>query len=568
MIFKMGKKKKKILAAVAWPYVNGDIHIGHLAGYLFPADIYARFNRLIGNEVLMVSGSDCYGTPITLEADKRGIRPEDIVAEYHEKNKRLFQETLKLSFDIYTKTTTENHHGLVRDTFVRLAGKGFIFRDTANQYYSESERRFLPDRYVEGKCPKCGYEEARSDQCDKCGLLFEQGELLNPRSKVSGTPVILRPSEHYFLDWPKLEPFLKEYIDSKRDWRPWVLNETKGWLDNGLRPRAITRDIDWGVPIPTDRLPEDLRIEGAEHKRIYVWFEAVMGYLSATIEWAKINKKDWKEWWYGEDLLHAYFMGKDNLVFHTLFWPGELHGYDERIHLPDKPFVNQFLNLEGRKFSKSRGITIDSEYIVRTYGLDPVRFYLASINPESADTNFAWDDFVAKVNDVLIGNFGNFINRTLTLAEGVDLDGVGVDKEVEEKILATFGRAEECLSGGSFRDYLNTILELSDFGNKYLSGHEPWKIKKTNPEEFRRVIKNALFLVEALHIVSAPLLPETSGKISDMLGVSPVAQWPITRVVEHISETLKRAKISEAAPLFQKIDPEVAEKERSRLSSN
>ena len=293
-----------------------------------------------------------------------------------------------------------------------------------------------------------------------------------------------------------------------------------------------------------------------------------MGYLSATIEWAKENKKDWKEWWYGDNLTHAYFMGKDNLVFHTLFWPGQLHGYDERIHLPDLPLVNQFLNLEGRKFSKSRGITIDSEYIVKTYGLDPVRFYLTSIMPESADTNFAWDDFVAKVNDVLIGNFGNFINRTLTLAEGIDFKGLKIDKEVEKKILGTFGEAEKHLSGGGFRDYLDEILELSDFGNKYLSRHEPWKIKNTNPEEFRRVMKNALFLVEALHIVSAPLLPETSEKISNMLGVPPITRWPSTRAIEHISGILKKAKAGKTAPLFQKIDPAVAEKERSKLSQS
>ncbi|MEK7077069.1 MAG: class I tRNA ligase family protein, partial [Patescibacteria group bacterium] len=259
----------KVLVAVAWPYVNGDIHIGHLAGYLLPADIYARFNRFLGNAVLMVSGSDCYGTPITLEADKRGVRPEDIVEEYHEKNKRLFLETLNLSFDIYTKTTTKNHQQVVQDFFVRLIEKGLIFKDTARQYYSESERRFLPDRYVEGTCPKCGYEGARSDQCDKCGALLDPGELLNPRSKPNGAAVILKLTEHYFLDWPKLEPFLRKFVAGQKGWREWVLHETEGWLRGGLKPRAITRDIDWGIPIPTDRLPENLRFEGAEHKRIF-----------------------------------------------------------------------------------------------------------------------------------------------------------------------------------------------------------------------------------------------------------------------------------------------------------
>lgn len=567
--YELVMKNNKVLVAVAWPYVNGDIHIGHLAGYLLPADIYARFNRLLGNEVLMVSGSDCYGTPITIEADKRRVSPAEIVKEYHERNRGLFFDTLNLSFDIYTKTTTENHHKIVQDFFVGLVEKDLVFKKETNQYFSEKEKRFLPDRYVEGTCPKCGYKEARSDQCDRCGSLLEQGELLSPRSKTDGVPIVLKSTEHYFLDWPKLTSFLEGYVASREDWRDWVLNETKGWLKEGLKPRAITRDIEWGVPIPTDRLPKNLRIEGSEHKRIYVWFEAVIGYLSATVEWATINGREWRDFWYGGDITHSYFMGKDNLVFHTLFWPGELYGYADNIHLPDQQFVNQFLNLEGKKFSKSRGVIIDSKYMVEKYGLDVVRFYLISINPESADANFSWGDFVAKVNDVLIGNLGNFVNRTLVLGEGLlplDEKNFKLDISIRENIKDVLGGAQDALKKGLFRKYLDFILELSDFGNKYLSEHEPWKFKSSDPERFRLVIKNALFMVEAIRIISAPLLPNASERLSLILGLSSVSKWPSDGISEYISSQLSKAQIKKVVPLFQKIDLAVIEEERSKIT--
>ena len=554
--------------AVAWPYVNGDIHIGHLAGYLLPADIFARFHRLIGNEVLMVSGSDCFGTPITLEADKRGVRPEVIVEEYHEKNKKLFLDTLNLSFDLYTKTDTEIHKKLVQEVFLRLANQGLIFKKESLQYYSDGEKRFLPDRYVEGACPYCGFESARSDQCDNCGRLLEQGEIKSPKSKLTGAAVNLKPTEHYFIDWPKLTLFLKKYIDSQKNWRSWVLKETEHWLKEGLRSRPITRDLDWGVLIPTDRLPKDLQIEGAEHKRFYVWFEAVIGYLSASIEWGELNKRDWKDFWYGNDLLHAYFMGKDNLVFHTLFLPGELYGYDKKIHLPDQPFINQFLNLEGQKFSKSRGTTIDFKRVVETYGLDPVRFYLTSIMPESADTNFSWSDFVARVNDVLIGNFGNFINRTLTLGKDLlPLKNVSVEKEVQKNLETAFLKSRQALERGEFRKYLEAILELSDFGNKYMSRNEPWALEKKDKKKFAEVMGNALFILAGLLVLSAPLMPETNQKLSRILGLVDIVEWPKDKPIEYLEALLKKSKIGSFEPLFNKIDPEIIEKERSKFFS-
>ncbi len=554
---------KKILIAVAWPYVNGDLHIGHLAGYLFPADISARFHRLLGNDVAMVSGSDCFGTPTTIEADKRGLAPKDIVREYHEKNLELFK-IVGISFDLFTKTDTENHKAVAQDVFVKMAESGYITKDTSEQYYSESESRFLPDRYVEGTCPNCGFTEARSDQCDKCGTLLNQGELKNPKSKMTNSPVSLKKTEHYFVDWPKLQPFLEKYIAQKSHlWKPWVREETNGWLKKGLKPRAITRDLDWGVEIPIDRLPEDLQIEGAENKRIYVWFEAVLGYLSATIEWAKKENKDYKDFWYNKDAKQYYFVGKDNLVFHTLFLPGELHSYDAKINLPDFPAINQFLNLENQKFSKSRGVIVDSRYIVEKYGRDPVRFYLTSIMPENTDANFSWEDFVKTNNGVLIGNLGNFINRVLTLCEGLEKTKVSseIKKIVEEKITNMRDSLESC----EFKKCLEHLLHLSDYGNKYIASEEPWALKKKNENRFHEVMTNALYLTLALFITMQPLLVDAAEKLKKMLGIEE-SIWPEGKKIdETLTSLMKKVKIEKLTPLFQRIDESVIEEERVKL---
>jgi methionyl-tRNA synthetase len=414
---------KKILIAVAWPYVNGDIHLGHLAGYLLPADIEARFQRFIGNDVLMVSGSDCFGTPIALEADKRNLAPATVVEEHHAKNLQLFKD-LNLSFDLYTKTDNPVHKEIVQNLFIGLLNKDLIYRDSSEQYYSENEHRFLPDRYVEGTCPHCGFLEARSDQCDNCGRLINMGELQKPISKLTKTPVTIKKSDHYFFAWEKLAHFLETYLaDYGSNWREWIYNEAKRWLDNGLKPRAITRDLDWGIEIPFERIPAEKLIEGHEHKRIYVWFEAVIGYLSASIQYAREHDTPelWKEFWHNSDAKHYYFMGKDNLVFHTLFWPGQLHSYDEKLHLPDVQAINQFLTLNNKGFSKSRGVTLDPQKVIAGFGLDVVRFYLTLIMPENSDSDFSWDDFIVKVNNLLIANLGNFIFRTLKLSESVNL---------------------------------------------------------------------------------------------------------------------------------------------------
>lgn len=580
--------RSKIFIGVAWPYVNGDLHIGHLAGYLLPADIFARFHRFLGNEVLMVSGSDCYGTPITVEADKRGVPPEKIVDEYHPKNVKLFRD-LRISFDLYTKTTTENHIRTAQDVFLRLLEQGYIFKSETKQYYSLSENRFLPDRYVEGTCLYCGFAGARGDQCDSCGKVLGVGDLKDPKSRNGGATVTLKKTEHYFIDLQKFQPILENYVKEKSGlWRPWVRKETEGWLRRGLTARPITRDITWGVPIPVERIPEDKRIADAEQKRIYVWFEAVVGYLSASIEWAmadvgdrttddrvynpdksdRSNRSDrsdrWREFWYNPEAEHYYFMGKDNLFFHTLLWPAELFGYDKTIHLPDVPAINQFLNLEGQKFSKSRGITVDSREIVETYGLDPVRFYLASIMPESADANFSWADFVRTNNDILIATIGNFINRTLTLAKDIQVNQAVLDAAIKERTEKILKQGKTALLNCEFQKYVSSVVALADFGNKYLAEREPWKYKNgdradrsnrsNRSNRSDRVIVNALYVVVAEMLLIKPLLIDAYDKLSGILGVR-IDAWKENET-ELLENLLLRISISPGAvkPLFRKIE--------------
>jgi len=553
---------KKIFIGVAWPYVNGDLHIGHLAGYLLPADFCARFHRKIGDEVLMVSGSDCNGTPVALEAEARKITPAEVVALYHPKNLKLFEQ-YGISFDNYTTTITENHAAVVQDVFVKLAQSGYISRGSSKQYYSAAQSKFLPDRYVEGKCPHCGCEDARGDQCDACGRVLEQGELINPKSKLSGAAVTVQTSEHYYLDLKKLEPFLKEYAaKTGPSWRPWIYSETLGWLAKGLEPRCITRDMEWGIRIPVERLPENLRIANSENKRIYVWFDAVIGYLSASKEW---SQEKWKDFWYaGADAKHYYFMGKDNLFFHTLLWPGQLHAYDEKLHLPDFPSINNFLNLEGRKFSKSRGIIVDSDYIGRAYGVDLVRFYMALIMPETGDSNFAWQHFTETANSVVIGTYGNFINRILKLASKAPPPaGFAPSAEVREVTDRLVKKAYAQLSNCEFKPYAWTLSEIADFGNKYVDRVKPWAIK--DEAQKANEIANLLFLVLALAMCSEPLIPQTCAALSEMIGVK-ADKWPEENPADYLLSLMPSVKIGDPKPLFAKIPPEAAQAEKAKLN--
>lgn len=543
--------KKNIFIGVAWPYVNGDIHFGHLAGYLIPADIFARFNRFAGNPVLMVSGSDCHGTPTTIEADKRGLTPAQIVDEYHPKHAALFEQ-LGISFDLYTRTDNPTHKRVVQDMFVSFIEKDFLYKEVSDQYYSENEQRFLPDRYVEGTCPHCKDTQARSDQCDNCGRLLAQGELINPISKLSKTPVTVKQTEHYFFDWPKLETFLQTFVKTRQaNWRPWVANESLRWLENGLKGRPVTRDIDWGVEIPADRISADKLLAGHEHKRLYVWFEAVIGYLSASIKQSEEGGQDWKEFWHNSAAKHYYFAGKDNLVFHSLFWPGQLYAYDETLNLPDVPAINQFLTLNNEAFSKSFGVTLDPKKILADFDLDIVRFYLCLIMPENSDSDFTWSDFIVKTNNLVIANLGNFIFRTLKLSESMTIPES--DAATQALVNKTLVKAREAIEQCRFRDYAETILELSAEGNKYLSEQAPWKIKDDENKK-AAILANALLITLALTILLKPLTPATADKLEAMLGIK-IDTWPDDK---SLTDLVKNIKLSNLEPLFKKIeaDPE------------
>ncbi|NTV30961.1 methionine--tRNA ligase [candidate division WWE3 bacterium] len=562
----MNETKQNILIGVAWPYVNGNLHIGHLAGYLLAADIEARYQRLKGNEVLMVSGSDCYGTPITVEADKRGKTPKGIADEYHAKDIELFQQTLGLTYDLYTRTDTQHHAKITQDFFIRMIEQGYIFIGTTEQYFSATQNRFLPDRYIQGTCPHCGFLEARSDQCDNCGKLLDQGEVINPISKLTKDPVELKETQHYFIDWPKLQPKLVEYVDNvSPKWKEWVRNETKGWLHEGLKPRAITRDLDWGVPIPIDRIPKELQISDYENKRIYVWFDAVIGYFSASLLWSSINNKDWKPFWYGDNTYHYYFMGKDNLVFHTLFWPGQLMSYDEKAHLPDNVSINMFLNYDGKQFSKSRGVSIDIDYIVKKYGNDIVRFYLAYVMPEKKDASFTWQDFQERINSSLIGTLGNFIHRVLTIGYGVErLKDPKISEDVQSKILSSFSTSKDALEKTEFRLYVDSILQLAAHGNQLVDHSKLWELKKSDLPKFQRIIEDLYAIIAALTFLIEPLLPSASESLKQILSIERNIEspWEKDDVVSRIIKEAQSINLNQKPiPLFQKITDEQIQEE-------
>jgi len=550
---------KNIFIGVAWPYVNGDLHIGHLAGYLLPADICARYNRLIGNNVLMASGSDCFGTPITVEADKKGVSPEQLVNEYHPKNVELFTKTLGLTFDIYTLTNTPNHIAVVQDFFLKLLEKEYIYVNTTEQYYSEAEKRFLPDRYVVGTCPYCQAADSRSDQCDQCGKLIEEGKLLDPKSNISHQPVERRSTEHYFLDWKKMQGQLEAYVhEHGSQWRPWVLAETIGWLQEGLTSRAITRDIDWGVPLPIEAIPEAKRIKNIESKRLYVWFDAVIGYFSASKLWAKEQGRDWGQFWHGNNLKHYYFMGKDNLVFHTLFWPGKLMNYDASLHLPDVPCVNMFLNLDGSKFSKSRGVMLKIDDIVRRFGNDPVRFFIATIMPEHKDSSFSWASFQETINNVLVGTIGNFIHRTLSVgyrAGKLSDTPVALSAEVLAIIPATFQAAGDCLEHCEFREYTKAVVDLATFGNKMCQDEKIWELAKENPQKLAVILAQLYAVILAIGYLIDPLMPESAEKIFALFGMTKPTRWPEPKdALSEIGGLVSNLSIpTEPKPLFSKI---------------
>ena len=553
----MRKKKEKIFIGVAWPYVNGEMHIGHLAGYLLPADIVARYFRKKGHKVLMVSGSDCFGTPVLFEAIKKKVTPSFLVKVYHKELKELFK-LLGISFDLYTKTDNPLHKKIAQDFFIKIYRKGYIQKRTVEQYYSRNDKMFLPGRFVEGTCTHCGYQEARSDQCDNCGRLLEPGEIENPRNRLTNSPVVLKKTEHYFLNWSKLESFLKKYVKSRsRYWRKWVAAESRGWLKTGLLPRSITRDIKWGIKIPIRSIPRRERIKNWNRKSIYVWFEAVIGYFSASIQYFK-GKNRWKDFWLEKFARHYYFMGKDNLLFHTLFWPAQIYLYDPRLHLPDVVCVNQYLNLEGKKFSKSRGLIISCDYLARKYGIDETRFYLCWIMPENKDSSFSWEDFAEQVNSILVGKIGNLAHRTLVLAKKRNyryFSNLKTDGQIIQRIKKAFQKIDEDICECKFREYLKEVAGLAEYGNRYFDKKKLWAIE--DKENFNRITSNLLYLINAIRVFLLPLLPNASERLRKTLGIREIERLEdFNSFHKYLLESLGKMKIKKLTILFRKISKE------------
>jgi len=522
---------KHILVSVAWPYSNGDLHVGHLAGAYLPADIFARYHRLKGNKVLMVSGSDSHGTPISVEADARGITPKELFEHYHERFLKT-QQKLGISYDLYTHTDTENHHELAQLIFSRLLEKGYLYTEAQSLLYSEKSGRFLPDRYVEGKCYICGFDGARGDQCDNCGNLMDATQLINPRNRFDAADaLIIRESTHYFLDLSQTADQLLAYLEENQErWRPSVINFTRNMITQGvrddLRGRAYTRDLDWGVPVP---------LVGWEGKRIYVWFEAVNGYLTAAVEWAKNNGTPdaWKEWWYNPDAQTFYFIGKDNVPFHTVIWPAQLIGVERlseadapaKLNLPYDVPANQFMNIEGQKFSKSRNWAIWVPDILERYQADALRYTIASTFPETADADFSWEGFVSRVNNELVAAWGNLVNRMLTFAYK-RFDGkvptYDVLTEADNLIIAqseaAFTEVGDLLEKVKLREALQTAFGVVRDANVYLDRRAPWKSIKTDPADTARTVYTILRVIDNLKTVLAPFLPFSAQQVHDYLG--------------------------------------------------
>lgn len=517
-----------IHVSVAWPYVNGDLHAGHVAGSFLPSDIFARYHRLKGNQTLMVSGSDTHGTPIMVEADAQGVSPRQLFEHYHVR----FLDMLKglgMSFDLYTHTDTENHHRIAQDIFLLLLKRGYLYAEEQERLYSTTEERFLEDRYVEGTCPVCGYENARGDQCDSCGSLLNANDLINPRSKRDGSTPIRRKTTHYFFDLAAFREPLTAYLEKGRGyWRENVLNESLSKVPE-QRGRPMTRDVNWGISVPIDD-------PAWSEKRLYVWFEALMGYLTATVEWAhNTGQPDaWKQWWYNPQARIYNFLGKDNIIFHTIIWPAELLGisgiYNEGdntpINLPYDVPANQYLNLEERKLSKSRKWFIPVPELLENYDADAVRYYLTVVMPEARDSDWKWDDFVARNNNELLAKWGNLVNRVLKFAykhwEGV-VPTPGelrdFDREILAKIEAGFESVGQRLEAVKLRDALTEAMRLASEVNAYLDG-APWfgDAIKQDKQAAATTIYTALRCIDNLKIMFAPFLPFTSEKVHSYLG--------------------------------------------------
>ena len=561
---------ERIFIGVGWPYANGPLHLGHIAGAYLPADIFARYHRLKGNEVLMVSGSDQHGTPITIKAEEEGKTPDKIAQRYHN-NFLNSWKSLGISWDIYTSTGTANHAEVTHDMFLTLLKNGYIYKSSTSQPYCPDCKRFLPDRYVEGICPYCNDTGARGDQCDQCGKPLNAAELNQPRCAHCGTPPEFRETEHFFMKLSAFQNRLTEWVEKQDHWRLNVRNFTLGFLKEGLNDRAITRDIDWGITIP---------VEGFEHKRIYVWFEAVIGYLSASKEWAKNTgqPEKWRDFW-EKEAKGYYFIGKDNTIFHTMNWPAMLMGY-EGLNLPYDVPANEFLTIESKKGSKSRNWAVWVNDFLERYDPDPLR-YLLSINmPETSDTDFTWAEFVRRNNDELVATYGNLVNRVLTFTYknyngkvpshedmGAENEEIPFDDKDNELINTSMVIMNDvmgdkgCLSRCRFKQAITTVMSLAHEANRYLDEKEPWKVIKEDRGKAAVSLYVILTVIIRLKTMMYPFLPFTSQKLHEYLGYEGrIEEYGIYSGMPEPGKLLPSPK-----PLFTKLDPEIAEEEVAKL---
>ncbi len=520
-----------------------------MAGCYLPADLFARFQRLRGNQVLMVSGSDEHGTPITVTAEKEGVSPADVAERYHRINTQALAD-FAIQFDLFTRTTTENHRRVVQDLFLRLHERGFIEPRMMKVPYCPQCRRFLPDRFVEGTCPHCGYPQARGDQCENCGRTLDPQELIDPRCRICGSTPIIRETEHLFFRLSAFAQRLLDWLADKDYWRANVITFTRNFIQSGLKDRAITRDLSWGIPVP---------IPGYEEKRIYVWFEAVIGYLSASIEWAERQGRPqaWERWWKSPEARHYYFLGKDNIPFHTIIWPSILMGFGD-LNLPYDVPANEYLQLEGAKFSKSGGVGVAVNDVIGRFEVDALRYYLTANMPETKDSNWSWEELVQRVNDELVGNLGNFCHRTLTFAHRTfgAIPAAGPLDEVDRSVLARIGEAEKEVSAAfeacEFRRALRGVMALAQAGNQYFDRKAPWALKKSDLVACGTAIHICLQIVQALAVYSAPFVPHAAERLVGYLGAGPgPSRW-----TQATAELPAGRALPEPAVLFTKLDPE------------
>ena len=592
---------RHVLTAVAWPYANGPRHIGHVSGFGVPADVFSRYMRMAGNEVLMVSGTDEHGTPILVQAEHEGVAPQELADRY---NRVIVEDlhALGLSYDLFTRTTTRNHYAVAQEMFRTLHRNGYMVPRTTKGAISPSTGRTLPDRFIEGSCPICGYDGARGDQCDNCGNQLDPTDLVNPRSRINGETPKFVETEHFFLDLPALAGALGQWLQTRTDWRPNVLKFSLNLLQD-VRPRAMTRDIDWGVPVP---LPG---WEDNPSKRLYVWFDAVIGYLSASVEWARRtgDPEAWRAWWCDPAASSYYFMGKDNITFHSQIWPAELIGYDGRgerggqpgpfgtLQLPTEVVSSEFLTMEGRKFSSSRGVVIYVRDFLERYDPDALRYFIAVAGPENQDTDFTWAEFVRRNNDELVAGWGNLVNRTVSMVAknvgSVPEPGelTDADRALLDTTRAGFGTVGSLLETHRQKAAVQEAMRVVGEANTYLSQQAPWRLRTEDPDRMRTVLHVALQAVDDCNALLAPFLPHSAEQVHSLVGrTGGVAPMPEIREVTDLDDgrpypvlmldrdphdglawgsrpLVPGTPVAPPTPVFRKLDDSVVEEELARL---